>query len=640
MVFYYMSSSPYSPDQISIIVEKIEDTFQKRFHTILNKEWKPRKIQEIALRNFVEEIITHRKCKKIVQMPTGSGKSILLSLLVLATVYLRQHIEGGNKRNIILIFAPLTRIKFQLLEPLAIASGITTLPKEKGSLTNPSFPLYVMSSDVKAISRLSQKLQKQYAGKIPNRTTMGGIILAITPFSLSSSITEARTLKNALQKIIEQTRKTMSEHTHVIVLCPHTLKKTKEEGEITTLKQLKDKILAVFVDEAHIMLDFRGKLGNSLAKLVHEAPVAVGFTATPGQKTCHIIAHEQCSPKIFLHKEPIYSYELMLRKKWLGKDDKPILVDRLVARFYRSNILPALTKLTGKELWKNACRERVRKYAEITLRDLERHFKLNRRELFSKIKVLVLAPNMREADIWKETLQQYLGNSTQIFLAHSNVSDPQGEIEKFVESSAGILIAVDMVKIGFNDPNLDALIIARPVQSPVAYVQMRGRVLRCPEDPDRLKLKHGAFILHLAAEEILEDQKKIAKVERGGFPFPTEFSDLVGYEKQSIEYDATVEVSYLAEIRVPQETAEQPRSPETFEISTTSTPSTPLHGYSSTTTEREVKSHKTAPSKNFLQRILKKLFCLLRRIWLYIHKAVNTLLAGIAFLLRCIHEHV
>ena len=330
----------------------------------------------------------------------------------------------------------------------------------------------------------------------------------------------------------------------------------------------------------------------------------------------------------------------MLRKKWLGKDDKPILVDRLVARFYRSNIFPALTKLTSKELWKNACRERVRKYAEITFRDLERHFKLNRRELFSKIKVLVLAPNMREADIWKETLQQYLGNSTQIFLAHSNVSDPQGEIEKFVESSAGILIAVDMVKIGFNDPNLDALIIARPVQSMVTYVQMRGRVLRYPEDPDRLKLKHGAFILHLAAEEILEDQEKIAKVERGGFPFPTEFSDLVGYEKQSIEYDATVEVSYLAEIRVPQETAEQPRSPETFEISTSSTPSTPLHGYSSTTTEREVKSHKTAPSKNFLQRVLNKLLYLLRRIWLYIRKAVNTLLAGIAFLLRCIHEHV
>uniref|UniRef100_A0A7C1CE63 DEAD/DEAH box helicase n=1 Tax=Thermofilum adornatum TaxID=1365176 RepID=A0A7C1CE63_9CREN len=640
MVFYYMSSSPDSSDQISIIVEKIENIFQKRFYTILNTEWKPRKIQEIALRNYVDEIITHGKCKKIVQMPTGSGKSILLSLLVLATVYLRQHIEGGDKRNIILIFAPLTRIKFQLLEPLAIASGITTLPKEKGSLTNPSFPLYVMSSDVKAISRLSQKLQKQYAGKIPHRTTMGGIILAITPFSLSSSITEARTLKNALQKIIEQTRKSMSKHTHVIVLCPHTLKKTKEEREITTLKQLKDKILAVFVDEAHIMLDFKGKLGNSIAKLVREASVAIGFTATPGKNTYNTIAHVQCSPKIFLHKEPIYSYDIMLRKKWLGKDDKPILVDRLVARFYRSEILPALTRLTSNELWKNACRERVGKYAEIMLRELERHFKLNKRELFSKIKVLVLAPNMREADIWKETLQQYLGNSTQIFLAHSNVPDPQGEIEKFVESSAGILIAVDMVKIGFNDPNLDALIIARPVQSMVAYVQMRGRVLRYPEDPDRLKLKHGAFILHLAAEEILEDQKKIARVERGGFPSPVSFSELVGYEKHSIEYDATVEVSYLGETRIPPEAIERPESSETLQTSKISTPSTPIHGYSSAKTEQEVKSPITTPGENILQNVLNKLLYMFRHIYLYIRKAVNTLLAGIAFLLRRIHEHV
>jgi ankyrin repeat protein len=78
-------------------------------------------------------------------------------------------------------------------------------------------------------------------------------------------------------------------------------------------------------------------------------------------------------------------------------------------------------------------------------------------------------------------------------------------------------MAVDMVKIGFDDPNLDALVIARPISSEVGYVQMRGRVLRFPKDRSRPKVIHGALILHLAAKEIMEREEKIKRVEEGEF---------------------------------------------------------------------------------------------------------------------------
>jgi len=37
-----------------------------------------------------------------------------------------------------------------------------------------------------------------------------------------------------------------------------------------------------------------------------------------------------------------------------------------------------------------------------------------------------------------------------------------------VRSRSGFLVAVDMAKLGFDDPDLDALAIARPVRSTAA----------------------------------------------------------------------------------------------------------------------------------------------------------------------------
>ncbi len=94
-----------------------------------------------------------------------------------------------------------------------------------------------------------------------------------------------------------------------------------------------------------------------------------------------------------------------------------------------------------------------------------------------------------------------------VYVAHSKSRNPLETIEEFCRSDGGVLVAVDVVEIVFDDPTLDALVIARPLKSYLPCVQMRGRVLRwCSNRP---KTRSGALILHLAAEYVMGNDKMI-----------------------------------------------------------------------------------------------------------------------------------
>jgi len=58
---------------------------------------------------------------------------------------------------------------------------------------------------------------------------------------------------------------------------------------------LRDRALAVFIDEAHVMVDPGGRWGKLMAQLAQDAPVAVGFTATLVVETCEVVAGRHCS---------------------------------------------------------------------------------------------------------------------------------------------------------------------------------------------------------------------------------------------------------------------------------------------------------------------------------------------------------
>jgi hypothetical protein len=540
-------------DSFGAIASEVKDVFVRRFRSVKGEGWRLRHLHEVGLENFVREVLAKGECKKVVQMPTGAGKSVLMALLALATAHLRGRVREGDRRNVMLVFAPLNRIKLQLIEPLVIASGACE------GFQPPSFSVYCISSAAKALDSLYEELLRKYRLKMPGRWFGGKTLLALTP--PTRRLYDVSSVGEALRMVADRAEELGEHHSHIAIICPHAFGKPKGAGEV--FKRLRERALAVFIDEAHVMVDVGGKWGMLMAQLARAAPVAVGFTATPVVETCEVVAGRPCARGMLLHGEPIHSHDLMLRRKWIPPGEEPILVSLLVTRFYRSSfqVLKAPAELKGDDVWRGSCRNRVEEYAERVLQELERHFGLSRSELLSSVKVLVLAPNTKEADMWGEVLRGKLRGIGRVFVAHSRAPDPQGEIEKFVKSRAGILVAVNMVKLGFDDPDLDALVIARPTKSGVVYVQMRGRVLRYPKSPDRLKLKRGAFLLHLAADGVMEDEDKVKSVERGAFPKAQVKVELEGFGEGAMEFSAIVKTDFLGESVVGALTPQPPELP-------------------------------------------------------------------------------
>jgi superfamily II DNA or RNA helicase len=556
------------------VASEVEGVFERRFRSVKGEGWRLRHLHEVGLENFVREVLAKGECKKVVQMPTGAGKSVLMALLALATAHLRGRVREGDRRNVMLVFAPLNRIKLQLIEPLVIVSGVRSRFQRP-----PNFTVGILSSEKSALSRLRDELFKKkivgHSGFImpPKGAAKGSSALWVTKYML----TAAESVDEALLQLRDIVESKGSNHCFVVVLCPHVLKEksavshetllkyldlpddyqvTQPDDEI--LKFLEERTLALFVDEAHVMMS--GKLGEVIGELAKRAPIALGFTATPVKETFSTIAGGTCPQHLerdrpyacdhLLYGEPIFSNDLILGKgKWVQQSGDKILVNNLAAHFYKSHI--KLKKWVnyndGDAKWKGVySRERVEEYAKRVFEVLEEHFGSDA----SRAKVLILAPNTGEADEWGDVLRTR--GVKKVFVAHSNMSDPLGAISEFVNSESGFLVAVDMVKLGFDDPDLDALVIARPLRSIVAYVQMRGRVLRYPKSEDRPKAKHGALILHLAADEVLEKDYLVREAEAGKFSNEKREveRDLSGFTGKAVKVEMSVETERIASVAV------------------------------------------------------------------------------------------
>ncbi|MGB9896061.1 MAG: DEAD/DEAH box helicase [Thermoproteota archaeon] len=133
-----------------------------------------------------------------------------------------------------------------------------------------------------------------------------------------------------------------------------------------------------------------------------------------------------------------------------------------------------------------AIAERAKKYSEKIIEVLKKE--VGDDSLKYRIpKTLVVAANTREAEeIQKnlvELVKQYHKQPDDIIsVAHYKTSSPENVIFDFVKKKEGILVTVNMADLGFDDRNLETLVIARPVRSLLSYIQIRGRVLRRPDD--------------------------------------------------------------------------------------------------------------------------------------------------------------
>jgi len=137
-------------------------------------------------------------------------------------------------------------------------------------------------------------------------------------------------------------------------------------------------------------------------------------------------------------------------------------------------------------------------------------------------KVLVVAPNVSEADIIRDRLVEMLENTREcdarvlVRTAHYREQNSMDAINWFRETDRGILITVNMANMGFDVPDLEILILARRFNSPVAYTQVRGRVLRKPANTEAgaRKMANGAILVDLVGSNIIHE-RDVPRVESG-----------------------------------------------------------------------------------------------------------------------------
>ena len=126
-------------------------------------------------------------------------------------------------------------------------------------------------------------------------------------------------------------------------------------------------------------------------------------------------------------------------------------------------------------------------------------------------KALIITVNTLEARELANTLKEEIAKrklEVWVGLAHYKAGKSRRIIREFKQKkSAAILVAVNMFDIGFDDPELEVLFIARPIRNPVTYTQIRGRVIRRPRNKYNFKEQLGfAIIVDLTGQAIHEDK--------------------------------------------------------------------------------------------------------------------------------------
>ncbi|MEM2997577.1 MAG: helicase-related protein, partial [Thermoproteota archaeon] len=243
-----------------------------------------------------------------------------------------------------------------------------------------------------------------------------------------------------------------------------------------------------------------------------------------------------------------------------------ILVSRLKVHAYNT-----IVDLDTDSFNRVSINDRAQKFAEETVRILEEETKdldYNLRERIPK--TLIVATNVREADKIYQKLKELIPEKSSVIkLAHYKTEySPSEEVEEFKELSEGILVTVNMADMGFDDRNLETLVIARRIKTPVAYVQIRGRVLRrhVTYDPNSIKKRREYALLVDFTGSVLEHEKQeiVEQVEGGRFSSEGVYADLVGgfREGEVREIEANVEINKLQAFMVPEGESESIVSPE------------------------------------------------------------------------------
>ena len=265
------------------------------------------------------------------------------------------------------------------------------------------------------------------------------------------------------RKLIFQLETTFSNYAPRVIMCQLDRGSLTSDLVLTSMDTMNSRLRKgskvfegfnlIIIDEVHISCNFP-PLDNTRMKLLYDKywdkAKWIGFSATPIKangyrlegwdksiykyNTRWLIDNEFLAEYVYHAPKEINLSDLRVRAgEYLQSDVEEV-----------TNTPSAIKSV--KKLWKKKC-------------------KVN--------KVLIFASSIHHAEL----LQESIKGSTVI---HSKLKE--FEIQKTLDSfecvKTGVLINVNMLTTGFNDPSIDVVILARPIQSIRTYLQCVGRGLR------------------------------------------------------------------------------------------------------------------------------------------------------------------
>jgi superfamily II DNA or RNA helicase len=424
-------------------------------------EWVSQKLREStghplydAQKEALKKIL--EKPRGIIQMPTGAGKTRLAAATLLA-LYHKGSIQKGD---IVLYFTPRRVIREQAVKEFE--------EKSLEKVSDP--PFFVYSVDDEGKSTASELLNNLLTTG-PSLAGKSGIgVYVLTP-----------QLLNHYSNVIE-----------------------------STLDKFK-RVKVVILDEVHHTY-WGNEISDKIVSLLKLSDVkfVMGLSATPVKEAVDNVGEIIYS----LSSSKAMEMGILARKL---KIYSTMTFTRIPESYLKSDKWWAAVKDRDIQ-WKFAVIERAEKYAQEIVEKLGKEVgSLNQRVP----KTLVVAANTKEADRLKEFLIKEIDNRGRedpenlVYVAHYKEDEPIEVINQFKAKKEGVLITVNMADIGFDDPNLEVLVIARAIETPVGYVQIRGRVLRKPTNSQNLKETRYALIIDLTGAA--KHEKYVEEVELGKY---------------------------------------------------------------------------------------------------------------------------
>jgi len=282
------------------------------------------------------------------------------------------------------------------------------------------------------------------------------------------------------------------------------------------------RVRALILDEVHHTYN-GSEISESIRYLIEKCDFVLGLSATPTRESVENVG------KVLFHYPARKAME------------DGILVSQV--KFYRYDTKVMDLPREVSDEWEVAIRNRAETYAEKILEVLRKERKeIGQERIF---RTAIACPNINEANMLFDVLKDKVEN---VYIIHYKVPNHEKQLKSFLRSDDGILISVNMIDIGFDDRDLEVLVLARPLKSHISYVQLRGRVLRKPISDWNIKQNY-ALIIDLVdnyeRHEKFIDSVALGEEEAGKFE-----SDLRG-KGEAPEVEAKVEVKEKGVILYP-----------------------------------------------------------------------------------------